>query len=250
MSSLPPPPQLAALLARAAAAGVPTVRQAPCAHPDDGARFFAETVRGTILPRTLSFFCDGLLRVRANAKGGALLSVGEAAAGASMRPLRPEDLESLSGLLRRAFGEGGVVSVTAAPTSIRPSTSQVGIPGDVLLAAFGQAQPPLAVADRLSVLIEAARDVTLAILRGDGGEEILDASFESVHQARGVVAELFEAFSAPDFPMDAEHLLAIYPDTLPDFVACFHRNDADLTALVIHRDATEEVMEFWASLAG
>ncbi|MEM1100023.1 MAG: hypothetical protein AAGH73_00650 [Pseudomonadota bacterium] len=250
MSSLPPPPQLAALLARAAAAGVPTVRQVPCAHPDDGARFFAETVRGTILPRTLSFFCDDLLRVRANAKGGTLLSVGEGAAGASMRPLRPEDLQSLSELLRRAFAEGGVVSVTAAPARIRPSTSQVGIPGDVLLAAFGQAQPPLAAEDRLSVLVEAAQDVTLAIFRAEGGEEILDASFEAVHQARIVVAELFEAFSASDCPMDAEHLLAIYPDDLPDFAACFHRSEADITALVIHRDATEEVMEFWASLGG
>ncbi|MEM1152173.1 MAG: hypothetical protein AAGI03_16790, partial [Pseudomonadota bacterium] len=51
--------QLAALLAQAAAAGLEADRGQDCADPEDGLKFFAESVRNTILPRSLQFFCDG-----------------------------------------------------------------------------------------------------------------------------------------------------------------------------------------------
>ncbi|MEM8591396.1 MAG: hypothetical protein AAGF13_02605 [Pseudomonadota bacterium] len=184
------------------------------------------------------------------AKGGSLLEVCDAATGDAKRPVRSDEIPALADMLRGVFTDGQVISVTTTPTNVRSSSSSTGIHGDALLQAFSTGPVPVRLHERLSVLLEAARDVTFAIYRSDGGSEIFDPGFADAQEARAWAERALAALASKQPLLDEDELAMIYPRAFPEMAACFHASGDLGTAILIHRETAEEVAEFWASLSG
>ncbi|MEM1234062.1 MAG: hypothetical protein AAGH70_08030 [Pseudomonadota bacterium] len=240
-------PRFAAVLGQAAAAGLTADRRLDYLDVADAAGFFAENVRSAILPRALHFSRDGVPCLRALAKGGALLEIG--GADEEGRLVGAEDIEAVSNIVKAAFSAGQRASVRSAPAKVAAGLTQAGIHADTLSIAFGRAEAPAAAKDWIELLTEAAREVTLAIFRGDRTEDLLEMHEQSVPKARALATQVFGALGAASAGVDREHLLILYPQDFSDMAACFPVGALEGVCLFVHRDAAEEVAEFWASLA-
>lgn len=256
------PAELAALLARASAAGL-RPKQAEQVPADEALGLVLRALRGTILPRVLTIRTDRDAMLRGVVAGGHLLTVldvqGVAAADLVQRPLRggdPAEAAAVAQLLNGLFAVAGRVAIDAGPVATPPDPTQTGVPAEQLMTLLGLAPFAASVPDPVAYFREAAADVVLAELGPDTTWVPVQDGFVLPAPLARSIGDLMTADAGPCAEIGPGEFLFLAPTLAPSLapgadealaVAITLDNGAP-RALIFDADSLPDLAAYWSGM--